>query len=161
MVSESVSTFLAIGKNSLKAKLIIIAYVKICLIHIVPIHFVDSHFVHCIFIWRCRRTPTRLDPSPAKSLYRASLWLQVKLQRRNENDIYEFKLQIKSDVSELMEWANFSTPEVSLPFQINAIVSVRVKWITHLPSFCHWNQILKLQLLNLVFWGKSLSCNKS
>ncbi|TMS04925.1 VPS10 domain-containing receptor SorCS1, partial [Larimichthys crocea] len=45
-----------------------------------------------------RRTPTRLDPSPAKSLYRASLWLQVKLQRRNENDIYEFKLQIKSDV---------------------------------------------------------------
>lgn len=43
----------------------------------VGIHFVDSHFVHCIFIWKCQRTHTLLDPSPAKSLYRASLWLQV------------------------------------------------------------------------------------
>lgn len=75
------------GKNSLKAKLIIIASVKICLIHsvstcaVIGICFVDSHFARCIFIWRWWRIPTRLDPSPAKSLYQESLWLQVGLPK--------------------------------------------------------------------------------
>lgn len=72
------------GKHNWEAKLIIIALEEICLIHIVStcalgIRFVDSHFARCIFIWRCRRIPTRLDPSPAKSLCQASLWLQVEL----------------------------------------------------------------------------------
>lgn len=75
------------GKNSVNAKLIIIASVKICPIHIVSTCAVsgsvcvDSRFARCIFIWRCRRIPTRPDPSPAKSPCLASSWQQVELRK--------------------------------------------------------------------------------
>ena len=36
-----------------------------------------SHFVHCICIWRCQRTPTHLDASPAKTRCPGSWLLQV------------------------------------------------------------------------------------
>lgn len=47
----------------------------------IEFHFVDSRFVRYIFIWRCQRTPTRPDPSPAKSLFRESSWQQVELPK--------------------------------------------------------------------------------
>lgn len=104
----------------------------------VGICFVDSHFVRCIFIWRCQRIPTHLDPPPAKSLYQASLWLQVELPKGCASEL-KTKLS-RLDIFTYRFWVQTLSPEVVLQWKLGPA------WIGQFGTNCG-NGLLKEFLL--------------